>query len=127
MRIRDNRKANCQKRHHRIRRRLFGTPERPRLAVFKSLNHIYAQIIDDRDQKTLVCASTVEKDVKDALAAGGLKSGGNVKAASMVGKILAERAAKKSIQAVAFDRGGNLYFGRVQALANAAREAGLKF
>jgi large subunit ribosomal protein L18 len=105
--------------HQRIRRKLRGTAERPRLAVFRSVAHIYAQVIDDSAGATLVSASTVDK--------GGKANGGNVAAASAIGKLVAERAKEKGIQKVVFDRGGYLYHGRVKALAEAAREAGLEF
>ncbi len=106
--------------HKRIRRKVAGSAERPRLAVFRSVAHIYAQLIDDGAGKTLVAASTVEKtEVRTA--------GGNVAAAKLVGKLVAERAKEKGIQKVVFDRGGYLYHGRVKALADAAREAGLEF
>jgi len=108
--------------HCRIRRKVTGTPERPRLCVFRSLNHIYAQIIDDGRGATLASASTVEQSVR-----GDLKSLGNVAAAKVVGKVIAERAKAAGIEAVVFDRGGYLYHGRVKALADAARENGLKF
>ena len=111
--------------HRRIRRKLSGTPERPRLAVFRSVAHIYAQVIDDTAGKTLVSASSVDKSGK---AKGGkAKGGGNVKAASAIGKLVAERAKEKGIKSVVFDRGGYQYHGRVKALADAAREAGLEF
>ena len=105
--------------HSRIRRKLRGTAERPRLAVFRSVAHIYAQVIDDSAGSTLVSASTVDK--------GGKTNGGNVAAAKAIGKLVAERAKEKGIQRVVFDRGGYQYHGRVRALAEAAREAGLKF
>ncbi|HKE21808.1 MAG TPA: 50S ribosomal protein L18 [Bryobacteraceae bacterium] len=105
--------------HKRIRRKLSGTAERPRLAVFRSVAHIYAQVIDDGAGKTLVAASSVDKD--------GKTNGGNVAAAKAIGKLVAERAKKKGIKAVVFDRGGYQYHGRVKALADAAREAGLEF
>ncbi len=108
--------------HRRIRRKLSGSSKRPRLCVYRSLNHIYAQIVDDAEGKTLVAASTVEKEVR-----GALKSAGNIKAAKTVGKVVAERAKAKGIESVVFDRGGYLYHGRIKALADAAREAGLKF
>ncbi len=105
--------------HERIRHKVRGTAERPRLAVFRSLHHVYAQVIDDLGGRTLVSASTVEK---------GLRSkGGNVAAAKAIGKAVAERAKEKGIGKVVFDRGGYLYHGRVKALADAAREAGLEF
>jgi large subunit ribosomal protein L18 len=107
-----------QRIHARIRRKLTGTTERPRLSVHRSLNHIYAQIVDDQTGETLVSASTL------ALKA---KTGGNVAAAKEIGKAIAERAVEKGVKKVVFDRGGYLYHGRVKALADAAREAGLEF
>lgn len=104
--------------HSRIRKKVQGSAERPRLAVFRSLNHIYAQIIDDRSGKTLATASTTEKAL-------GVKSGGNVEAAVMIGKAIAERAQAAGISNVVFDRGGYLYHGRVKALVDASREGGL--
>ena len=104
--------------HSRIRKKVQGTADRPRLAVFRSLNHIYAQVIDDRSGKTLATASTTEK----ALAG---KTGGNVEAAKTVGRAIAERALGAGISTVVFDRGGYLYHGRVKALLDATREAGL--
>ena len=104
--------------HTRIRRKVKGDTERPRLAIYRSLNHIYAQVIDDRLGKTLVSASTTEKDLR-----GG--GGGNLDAARRVGQMIAERAIAKGIEQVVFDRGGYLYHGRVKALADAARAAGL--
>ena len=106
--------------HTRIRRRLSGTAERPRLAVFRSLNHIYAQVIDDRAGRTLVSASTVQESA-------GVGAGGNVAGAKAIGKLVAERAVAQGIKKVVFDRGGYLYHGRIKALAEAAREAGLEF
>lgn len=105
--------------HRRIRRKLSGTPERPRLAVFRSVGHIYAQVIDDVKGATLVSASSVDKNAKT--------NGGNVAAAKTIGKLVAERAKEKGIKSVVFDRGGYQYHGRVKALADAAREAGLEF
>jgi large subunit ribosomal protein L18 len=105
--------------HKRIRRKLAGTAERPRLAIFRSVAHIYAQVIDDAAATTLVSASAVDKD--------GKTNGGNVAAAKAIGKLVAERAKEKGIKAVVFDRGGYQYHGRVKALADAAREAGLEF
>lgn len=105
--------------HKRIRRRVAGTNERPRLAVFRSLNHIYAQIIDDGPGQTLAAASSVEKDLRG--------KGGAVEGAKQIGKAVAERAKLKGITKVVFDRGGYQYHGRVKALADAAREAGLEF
>ena len=104
--------------HKRIRRKVRGSTERPRLAVYRSLNHIYAQVIDDERGQTLVSASTTEKDLR-----GG--TGGNVEAAQRVGRTIAERALAAGIGSVVFDRGGYLYHGRVKALTDAAREAGL--
>ena len=106
----------------RVRNRLSGTAERPRLAVFRSNNHMYAQIIDDTVGNTLVAASTAEKAVKAEL-----EKTNDVAAAAYVGKVIAERALEKGIKAVIFDRGGFVYHGKIQALADAAREAGLEF
>jgi len=106
--------------HTRIRRKLKGSEERPRLAVFRSVANIYAQVIDDRKGNTLVSASSIEK-------AAGAKSGGNVAGAKVIGKLIAERAQAKGFKKVVFDRGGYLYHGRIKALADAAREAGLEF
>ncbi|EXG84963.1 MULTISPECIES: 50S ribosomal protein L18 [Lacrimispora] len=110
------------KKHNRIRNRFAGTAERPRLAVFRSNNHVYAQIIDDTVGKTLVAASTVEKEVKAEL-----EKTNNVDAAAYVGTVVAKRALEKGIKGVVFDRGGFIYHGKIQALADAAREAGLEF
>ncbi len=107
-----------QRVHDRIREKLAGTAERPRLNVYRSLNHIYVQVIDDQAGTTLVSASTLSAKVK---------TGGNVAAAREVGKLVAERAKEKGIKKVVFDRGGYLYHGRIKALADAAREAGLEF
>jgi large subunit ribosomal protein L18 len=104
--------------HKRIRRKVRGSTERPRLAVYRSLNHIYAQVIDDERGQTLVSASTTEKDLR-----GG--TGGNIEAAQRIGRTIAERALAAGIGSVVFDRGGYLYHGRVKALTDAAREAGL--
>src|SRR5437660_12004617 len=104
--------------HHRIRRKVRGTTTRPRLAVYRSLNHIYAQIIDDEKAQTLAAASTTEKKL-------GVTKGGNVEAAKRVGQAIAERALAAGISSVVFDRGGYLYHGRVRALTDAARAAGL--
>lgn len=106
--------------HDRIRERVHGTAERPRLAVFRSLKHIYVQVIDDTAGRTLVAASTGEKDSK-------VTAGGNVAGAKAIGQLIAQRAKEKGIQKVVFDRGGYLYHGRIKALADAAREAGLEF
>ena len=116
---RPNTRAQRMKRHSRVRSKISGTPERPRLSVFRSENNIYAQIIDDVAGSTLVSASTVEKGFEG--------NGGNVEAAKKIGALVAERALKKGIEEVVFDRGGYIYHGRVQALADGAREAGLKF
>ncbi len=110
------------KKHMRMRNRFSGTAERPRLAVFRSNNHMYAQIIDDTVGNTLVAASTLEKSVKAEL-----EKTNNVDAAAYLGKVIAERALDKGIKAVVFDRGGFLYTGKIAALADAAREAGLDF
>ena len=110
------------KKHMRIRNRLSGTSERPRLAVFRSNNHMYAQIIDDTVGNTLAAASTLEKGVKSEL-----EKTNNVDAAAYLGKVIAERALDKGIKTVVFDRGGFLYTGKIAALAEAAREAGLEF
>ena len=106
--------------HLRIRRKIRGTPEHPRLNVFRSLKHIYAQIVDDTQSHTLVAASSLEKAIP-------AKAGGNCTGAREVGKLIAQRALEKGIRRVAFDRGGYLYHGRVKTLAEAAREAGLEF
>jgi large subunit ribosomal protein L18 len=116
------RKAEVKKRHTRVRKRLFGSAERPRLSVYRSNLHIYAQIIDDVSSKTLAAASTAEAALREQLA-----SGANVEAAKVVGQLIAERAKKAGIEAVVFDRGGNLYHGRIAALAESAREGGLLF
>ena len=108
--------------HERIRKKLNGTEARPRLCVFRSNKHIYAQIVDDSKGSTLVAACTRDVEAKSEV-----KSGGNVVAAKAVGKMVAKRAIDKGISAVLFDRGGYIYHGRVKALADAAREAGLKF
>jgi large subunit ribosomal protein L18 len=109
-------------RHLRVRKRVSGTPERPRLNVFRSNKHIYAQVIDDVNGRTLVSASTLDKELRDSIT-----NGGNVEAARKVGALVAKRALEKGIKTVVFDRGGYLYHGRVAALADAAREAGLEF
>jgi large subunit ribosomal protein L18 len=106
--------------HSRIRKKVHGTVARPRLAVFRSINHIYAQVINDESGATLCAASSVEK-------AAGAGNGGNIDAAKTIGRLIAERAKEKGISEVVFDRGGYIYHGRVKALAEAAREAGLRF
>jgi len=110
------------RRQHRVRKKLFGTPERPRLAVFRSSKHIYAQVINDRTATTLASASTLDPEIKAQL-----KYGGNKSAATVVGRVVAERAKQAGIDKVCFDRRSYKYHGRVEALATAAREAGLKF
>ena len=118
-----SRKLQTQKRHKRLRRYIIGSETRPRLSVFRSNNHIYAQVIDDNAQQTICSASTVDKELKEDSE----KLSSNCTSSSIVGKLLAKRAIKKGIKKVIFDRGGNLYHGRVKALADAAREAGLNF
>ncbi|WP_374719179.1 50S ribosomal protein L18 [Parageobacillus toebii] len=115
-----DRNAVRKRRHARVRKKIFGTAERPRLNVFRSNKHIYAQIIDDMKAVTLVSASTLDKEFD-------LESTGNIEAAKKVGELVAKRALEKGIKKVVFDRGGYLYHGRVKALADAAREAGLEF
>ena len=110
------------KKHMRIRNRFSGSAERPRLAVFRSNNHVYAQVIDDVNGTTLVSASTTEKDIKAEL-----KNTDDIEAATKIGDVVAKRALEKGIKAVVFDRGGYIYHGKVKALADAAREAGLEF
>jgi large subunit ribosomal protein L18 len=112
--------ASRKKRHARVRSKLSGTAARPRLNVFRSNKHVYAQVIDDMSGVTLVSASTMEKDLN-------LESTSNLEAAKLVGELVAKRAVEKGITAVVFDRGGYLYHGRIQALADAARENGLQF
>ena len=117
--------ATRQKVHTRIRKKLTGTPERPRLNVYRSENHIYAQVIDDAKGVTLVSATSVEKG--KGIKGDKRPTGGNVSSAKEVGKLIAERAKDKGIKKVVFDRGGYLYHGRIKALADAARVAGLEF
>lgn len=117
-----NRSEVRKNKHRRIRSRLSGTPEKPRLAVFRSNNHMYVQIIDDVAGNTIVSASTLQADVKD-----GLEKTNNVEAASKLGTVIAKRALDNGIKNVVFDRGGYIYQGKVKALADAAREAGLEF
>jgi large subunit ribosomal protein L18 len=114
--------AHRRRVHTRVRTRLAGTPERPRLNVYRSVAHIYAQVIDDRGGRTIASASSVDKETKK-----NLKGGGNIASAKAVGKVIAERAKAAGVTQVVFDRGGYKYHGRVKALADAAREAGLKF
>ena len=108
--------------HERVRTRIIGTTERPRLCVYRSLGHIYTQVIDDRTGQTLASASSVDKETKK-----NLKGGGNIAAAKVIGKAIADRAKAAGVTKVVFDRGGYKYHGRVKALADAAREAGLQF
>ncbi len=115
------RNAIRQRVHKRIRTRMTGTAQRPRLNVYRSLNHIYTQLIDDANGVTIASASTVTKKGEDK------KAGGNIEAAKTVGKLIAERAQAAGVKKVVFDRGGYLYHGRIKALADAAREAGLEF
>jgi large subunit ribosomal protein L18 len=117
-----SRDAQRRRVHARVRTRVVGTPERPRLCVYRSLGHIYGQIIDDRSGRTLISASSVDKEAKK-----NLKGGGNIASAKAVGKIIADRAKAAGVVKVVFDRGGYKYHGRVKALADAAREAGLQF
>ncbi len=118
----ETRKPRVQKRHKSIRVTLEGTSEYPRLAVYRSTKHIYAQVIDDEKHVTLASASSNDKDLKAQLG-----HGGNIEAAKLVGKTVAEKALKAGVKSIVFDRGGFLYHGRVAALADAAREAGLEF
>ena len=115
-----NRKEQTRKRHQRVRLKISGTAEAPRLAVYRSTKHIYAQLIDDVKGVTICSASSIDKDLK-------LENGGNIEAAIKVGELIAKRAKKAKIKKVVFDRGGYLYHGRVKALAEAARENGLEF
>jgi large subunit ribosomal protein L18 len=117
-----SREAHRRRIHVRMRKRIAGTAERPRLAIHRSTKHIRAQVIDDHTARTIVSASSLDKEVRSLI-----KGGGNIAASKMVGKIIAERARAKGVDKVVFDRGGYQYHGRVQALAEAAREAGLKF
>ena len=122
IKTKDDRRVRIQLRQ---RKRIAGTKERPRLSVFRSVTHIYAQVIDDLTGETLVSASTVEASVKGALEKG--TRGGNLKGAEAIGKVIAERSIEKGIKRVVFDRGGFLYHGRIRAVAEAARKAGLEF
>lgn len=117
-----DRKEALARRHQRVRKDVSGTPERPRLSVFRSHAHIYVQIIDDTTGHTLVAASSLEPDIRAKVG-----YGGNIAAAEEVGRVAAERAIEKGIRKVVFDRGGNRYHGRVAALAEAARKGGLEF
>ncbi len=116
------RKEQIQRRHYRVRKRVFGTSERPRLCVFRSHQHIYAQAIDDTKHHTIAAASTLDKNLRTELS-----STSTCEAAASVGRLVAQRALDQGIQKVVFDRGGNIYHGRVAALAEAARETGLNF
>lgn len=117
------RKEKARKaRHFRVRKKVAGTPEKPRLNVFRSVKHIYAQLIDDYSGKTLVAASSLDKELK-----GKIHTGGNIEAAKTVGLLVAKRAADTGVKKIVFDRGGFIYHGRVKALAEAAREGGLEF
>ncbi|WP_022847336.1 MULTISPECIES: 50S ribosomal protein L18 [unclassified Desulfurobacterium] len=116
------RKERIAKKHRRVRKKVFGTPERPRLAVYKSLKHMYAQIIDDTKGETLVAASTLDKEVREKV-----KGLSKTEAARVVGQVIAERAKAKGITSVVFDRGGFIYHGRIKAIAEGAREGGLEF
>lgn len=118
----ESRTAIREKKHMKIRNRFSGTPERPRMAVFRSNNHMYVQIIDDAAGNTLVAASTLDKEVKSEL-----EHTNTVEAAAYLGKVIAKKALDKGINTVVFDRGGFIYQGKIQALAEAAREAGLEF
>ncbi|HOB09150.1 MAG: 50S ribosomal protein L18 [Limnochordia bacterium] len=111
-----------ERRHLRMRKKVFGTPERPRLSVYRSLNHMYAQIIDDTEGRTLVAASSIEPELRNKLT-----STKNKEAAKEVGLLIAKRALEKGITKVVYDRGGNIYHGRIAALADGAREGGLEF
>ena len=117
-----DRETNRHKKHSRIRAKISGTAERPRLSVFRSLDNIFVQLIDDVNGVTLASASTIDKELKATV-----KNGGNKEAATLVGKKIAERALAKDIKTIVFDRSGYIYNGRIQALADAAREAGLEF
>ena len=117
-----NRKEQNRRRHIRVRKKISGVPECPRLAVYRSTKHIYAQLIDDVNKVTICSASSIDKDLREKLA-----NGGNIDAAKVVGEAIAQKALKAGVKDCVFDRGGFLYHGRVSALADAAREAGLNF
>lgn len=114
--------SNRKRRHRRVRRKVFGTPERPRLNIFRSNNNIYAQVIDDINGVTLVSASSLDKEIKEKVS-----HTGNKEAAKLVGNLVGKRAIEKGIKSVVFDRGGYIYHGRVKELAEGARESGLEF
>lgn len=118
----DSKNSRRRTRHRRLRNKIMGTPQRPRLNVYRSLTNIYAQLIDDVAGKTLVAASSLEKEIKEQV-----KSTGNAEAAKLVGQLVAKKALEKGIEEVTFDRGGSIYHGRIKALAEGAREVGLKF
>ncbi len=120
--VKKSRHSARKRRHMRLRNKVFGTAERPRLSVYRSLNHMYAQIIDDTEGKTLVAASSLEPELNDKLSSTKDKN-----AAKQVGLLLAQRAKEKGITQVVYDRGGNIYHGRIAALADGAREGGLEF
>ncbi len=111
-----------KKRHYRVRKKVRGTPDRPRLNVFRSVKHIYVQLIDDYSGRTLAAASSIDKELK-----GKMSTGGNIEAAKTVGQLVARRAKDRGFKEIVFDRGGYLYHGRIKALADAAREGGLEF
>lgn len=119
---RHDRKAVKAKKHLSVRKKITGTAERPRLNVFKSLNHIYAQVINDESGTTIVATSSLDPQLRDKI-----EFGGNTEAAKLVGQLIGQKATEKGITKVVFDRGGNIYHGRVAALADAARESGLEF
>ena len=118
----NDKNKNRVERHKRVRKKISGTPEKPRLNVYKSNTNIYAQIIDDTEGKTLVQASSIDKELKETL-----KNGGNMEAAKAVGSLIGKRAKEKGIEKVVFDRSGYLYHGKIKDLGDAAREAGLEF
>lgn len=118
----ESKNSRRSSRHKRVRNKIMGTPQRPRLNVYRSLTNIYAQLIDDVAGTTLVAASSLEQDIK-----GKVESTGNAESAKLVGQLVAKKALEKGIEEVTFDRGGNIYHGRIKALAEGAREAGLKF
>lgn len=118
----ESRKEVRRRKHLRVRKKVFGTPERPRLCVYRSLKHIYAQVIDDTKGITLAAASTLSPEIREEV--DGRK---NIEAARIVGRLIAEKALSRGIKKIVFDRGGNLYHGRIAALADAAREHGLDF
>jgi large subunit ribosomal protein L18 len=111
-----------ERRHARIRKKIFGTKEKPRLSVYKSLKNLFVQLIDDQNHSSLLTVSTIDKELKDKI-----KHGGNVKAAELLGELLARKAKEKNIEKVVFDRGGYLYHGRIKVLAEVLRKGGLKF